>query len=123
MTYLAVFAGGALGSLVRALAVAHLPLAGPVTSTLLVNAVACLALGWLHAARHRVPAHVTHLGAVGFCGGLSTFSSFVADLAGLAAGAGLPVAAFAAALEIGVGLVAAATGLLVGRALRETVPG
>ena len=116
--YPAVFVGGALGSLLRELVVTHAPLEGPLTSTFLVNAVACLLLGWLHAARDRLHEHVVHLAAVGFCGGLSTFSSFVADLVALADGSGRIDAAFAAALEIATGLVAAAIGLRVGRAPR-----
>ena len=122
MTYLAVFAGGALGALARELLTVHAPLPGPTTSTLLANVLACLALGWLHAARHRVHAHATHFGAVGFCGGLSTFSAFVADVAGLAHGVGTGVAALATALELAVGLLAAGAGLALGRALHGSAP-
>ena len=86
------------------------------TATFVVNVVACLVLGWLHAARHRVHVHVGHFAAVGFCGGLSTFSTFVAELDGLVASGDRLGAALAPALEIGAGLAAVLLGERLGRA-------
>ena len=116
-TCLAVFVGGALGSLLREL-IAPEPASGDVvTSTLVVNVLACALLGYLHAVRHRLHVQMTHLAAVGFCGGLSTFSSFVAEIARLGETAGLRAALLAPAIEIALGLGAVATGLALGRVL------
>ena len=112
--YLAVFVGGAAGSLLREAFSVPIPGFAVLTSTFGINVVACFILGWLYAIRHRVHAHVLHFGAVGFCGGLSTFSSFVAELERIAASAGwiVAVALFA---EIAVGLGAAIVGEAIGR--------
>jgi len=110
--FLAVFVGGALGSVAREAFSVEIPGTSILTSTFGINVFACFVLGWLY--RHRVHAHVLHLGAVGFCGGLSTFSSFVAELERLAAEA-LGTAATAAGLEIAVGLGAAIAGEALGR--------
>ncbi|WP_367648756.1 fluoride efflux transporter FluC [Ruegeria arenilitoris] len=110
----AVFIGGAVGSLLREMFSVTIPGAVFLTQTFGINVVACFILGWLYSVRHRVHAHVLHLGAVGLCGGLSTFSSFVADLERLAL-SNIWVAASAAALEIAVGLAAAILGEAIGR--------
>ncbi|SDD40069.1 camphor resistance protein CrcB [Ruegeria marina] len=113
--YLAVFAGGAAGSLLRealALEIPGLPL---VTATFGINTVSCLILGWLFAVRNRVHAHVLHLGAVGFCGGLSTFSSFIFELDRMVRLEGWTTGLGAMALEIAAGLAAAVLGEAVGR--------
>nr|WP_170560748.1 CrcB family protein [Ruegeria atlantica] len=112
--FAAVFVGGATGSLLRELFSVNIPGAGWLTQTFGINIVACFVLGWLYSVRNRVHAHVLHLGAVGFCGGLSTFSSFVADLERLAM-ANIWAAASAAALEIAAGLAAAILGEAIGR--------
>ncbi len=110
----AVFIGGAVGSLLRELFSVNIPGAGFLTQTFGINIVACFILGWLYSVRNRVHAHVLHLGAVGFCGGLSTFSSFVSELERLAL-SNIWVAASAAALEIAAGLAAAILGEAIGR--------
>ncbi len=112
--FTAVFVGGAAGSLLREVFAVNLPGLPYLTSTFGINVVACFVLGWLYSVRHRVHAHVLHLGAVGFCGGLSTFSSFVADLEVMAMSSGL-MAAVAAVAEIAVGLGAAILGEMTGR--------
>lgn len=112
--YLAVFVGGAAGSLLREAFSLEIPGAPFLTATFAINVAACLVLGWLYSIRHRVHAHVLHLGAVGFCGGLSTFSSFVAELERLAESGGWYVAV-ALALEIVCGLGAAILGEGIGR--------
>lgn len=114
--YTAVFVGGAAGSLLREVFALEIPGAPFLTATFGINIVACFVLGWLYAIRHRVHAHVLHLGAVGFCGGLSTFSSFVAELERLAeSGSALVIIAIAA--EIVFGLGAAILGEALGRRL------
>ncbi len=112
--FTAVFVGGAAGSLLREVFAVNLPGLPYLTSTFGINVVACFVLGWLYSVRHRVHAHVLHLGAVGFCGGLSTFSSFVADLEVMAMSSGW-MAAVAAVAEIAVGLGAAILGEMTGR--------
>lgn len=112
--YLSVFVGGALGSLLRELFALEIPGAPILTATFGINIVACFVLGWLYSIRYRVHVHVLHLGAVGFCGGLSTFSSFVAELERMATSA-LWTAPAAAGLEIAFGLAAAVAGETLGR--------
>ncbi|WP_367646722.1 fluoride efflux transporter FluC [Ruegeria arenilitoris] len=114
--FVAVFVGGAAGSLLREAFSAQIPGAPVLTATFGINIVACFVLGWLYAVRNRVHAHVLHLGAVGFCGGLSTFSSFVAELERMAE-THLWSAISAASLEIAVGLAAAILGEALGRRL------
>ena len=116
--FLSVFVGGAIGSLFREAFSVPLIDAPFVTSTFGINVAACFVLGWLYSVRDRVHAHVLHLGAVGFCGGLSTFSSFVADLE-LIARSNVWVAGTAAALEIACGLAAALLGEMAGRRLHS----
>ncbi|WP_254448025.1 fluoride efflux transporter FluC [Ruegeria arenilitoris] len=117
--YGAVFVGGAAGSLLRELFALEIPGAPYLTSTFGINIVACFVLGWLYSIRNKVHAHVLHLGAVGFCGGLSTFSSFVAELERLAENAG-GIVVFAIAAEISVGLFAAILGEAAGRRFHST---
>ncbi len=112
--YLAVFVGGATGSLLREVFSLEIPGAPFLTATFGINIAACFVLGWLYSIRHRVHAHVLHLGAVGFCGGLSTFSSFVAELERLAEAGGFYVLT-ALVLEIMLGLGAAILGEDIGR--------
>ena len=114
LMYAAVFVGGAAGSLLREAFALEIPGAPLLTATFGINIAACFILGWLYAVRHRVHAHVLHLGAVGFCGGLSTFSSFVAELERIALTSGwfvsIPILA-----EIICGLGAALLGEAIGR--------
>ena len=112
--YLAVFVGGAAGSLLREVFSLEIPGAPFLTATFGINIAACFVLGWLYSIRHRVHAHVLHLGAVGFCGGLSTFSSFVAELERLAEAGGFYVLT-ALVLEIVLGLGVAILGEAIGR--------
>ena len=119
--FLAVFVGGAAGSLLREGFSAQIPGVPLLTATFGINVVACFILGWLYSVRHRIHAHVIHLGAVGFCGGLSTFSSFVEELDRMAA-ISLWYAASAASLEIIFGLIAAIAGEAVGRRFHTQGP-
>ncbi len=114
LMYGAVFVGGAAGSLLREAFSVDIPGIPLVTATFGINVVACFILGWLYAIRNRVHAHVLHLGAVGFCGGLSTFSSFVLELEKIATVVGLGVTV-AISTEIVAGLAAALLGEAIGR--------
>ncbi|MES0863563.1 CrcB family protein [Ruegeria sp. SCPT10] len=114
LMFFSVFVGGALGSLLREAFAFEVSGAPVLTATFGINVFACFVLGWLYAIRHRVHAHVLHLGAVGFCGGLSTFSSFVAELERLAEAA-FWTAPAAAGLEIVFGVAAALAGEVLGR--------
>ena len=114
LMYGAVFVGGAAGSMLREAFALEIPGASFLTATFGINIAACFILGWLYAVRHKIHAHVLHLGAVGFCGGLSTFSSFVAELDRLAgSSSGLVVTAIVA--EVACGLIAAILGEAIGR--------
>lgn len=117
LMYCAVFFGGAAGSLLREVFAVEIPDAPVLTATFGINIAACFILGWLYAIRHRVHAHVLHLGAVGFCGGLSTFSSFVAELDRIAQ-ISLWSVSFAILAEIVAGLAAALAGEALGRKTR-----
>lgn len=114
--YAAVFVGGALGSLAREFVVTRLPTSDALGTTFAVNVLASLLLGWFVAVRHRVHEHALHLGAIGFCGGLSTFSSFAAEIVSRATSGDVLGVALAPALEIVAGLLAAVLGLAIGRA-------
>jgi CrcB protein len=77
-------------------------------ATFTVNIAGCLIMG-LFLGRvdmlERIPPHVTPLMTTGFLGGLTTFSTFAAELNLIAASAPLPAAAYAVA-SVGLGVLA-----------------
>lgn len=79
----AIAAGGAIGATCRWATLAALPVAGPFPwTTLLVNVVGSLLLGALLAEEwaHPNARLVLHdAGAIGFCGGLTTFSTYAVE--------------------------------------------
>ncbi|RVW11288.1 fluoride efflux transporter CrcB [Prescottella agglutinans] len=83
MSVLWVALGGGVGAAVRYLAGRHLHSYGsfPVP-TFVVNVFGCLILGLLAGAT--LPAAVFALLGTGFCGGLTTYSTFANEAAGLA---------------------------------------
>lgn len=117
MMYIAVFTGGALGSFLRELLLAQELSVWPMSSSLVVNVIACVTIGWLYALRHTLHERVIHLWAVGFCGGLSTYSTFAADISAYLTRGELPTAVASASLEIFVGLLAVVIGERSGRFL------
>lgn len=79
MKWLAVFVGGGLGSLVRfAFGFLFSPITGFFPwATLAANSLAAIIIAWLFATNVKEGNELLwQLAAVGFCGGLSTFSTF-----------------------------------------------
>ena len=104
----AVIAGGALGTLARAGLAEALPVhpgAWP-WATFVVNVAGSLLLGWVVVARERWRPLV----GTGFCGALTTFSTFQVQLVELGDDGHVPLAAAYLAVSVACGLVAAAAG-------------
>ena len=79
MKWVAVFVGGGLGSVLRfSLGALMAPLSGIFPwPTLVANALAAVIIAWLFAAEVKDGNELMwQLAAIGFCGGLSTFSTF-----------------------------------------------
>jgi CrcB protein len=79
MKWFAVFMGGGLGSLVRfALGSIFTPITGLFPwATLAANCLAAVILAWLFASNVKQDNELLwQMAAIGFCGGLSTFSTF-----------------------------------------------
>ena len=109
--------GAVPGALVRWLLGLTPGLSDTTLATLAANLLGCLVLGGLSGVRQ--PGQRSRLlVGVGFCGSLSTFSSWILELqTALGAGALLPAAAVLAA-NLGLGLAA----LLLGRSLGRHLP-
>ena len=104
----AVIAGGAAGTLARAGLAEALPVhpgAWP-WATFVVNVAGTLILGWVVVARERWRPLV----GTGFCGALTTFSTFQVQLVELGDDGHVPLAAAYLAVSVACGLVAAAAG-------------
>ncbi|MCW2968411.1 MAG: Camphor resistance CrcB protein [Solirubrobacteraceae bacterium] len=118
---LAVFAGGAAGTLARAgLDEAWPPAPGHWPwVTLLVNVVGSFILGWVVTTRRgRAPTvHRRALLGTGFCGALTTFSTFQLELLRMLDGGRVALALLYAAVSIAAGL--AAVEVAHGRAAAE----
>lgn len=120
MTALLVFLGGALGALARYLTdrwvqrrtSTRLPL-----GTLTVNVVGCLILGGLTGAVPSLPDAVAPLAATGFTGALTTYSTLGYETVELLRERRHGTALAYLALSLGLGLVAAALGILATRAI------
>ena len=104
----AVIAGGALGTLARAGLAEALPIhAGTFPwATFLANIVGSLILGWVVIAKARWRPLV----GTGFCGALTTFSTFQVQLVELGDDGHVPLAALYLAVSVIVGLAAAHAG-------------
>jgi CrcB protein len=104
----AVIAGGAVGTLARAGLAEALPVhpgSWP-WATLLVNLAGTLILGWVVVARQ----HWRPLVGTGFCGALTTFSTFQVQMVQLGDDGHVPLAAAYLAVSVVCGLAAARAG-------------
>jgi len=109
----AVIAGGAVGTLARAGVAEALPL-HPGTwpwATFLVNVAGSLILGWVVIAK----AHWRPFVGTGFCGALTTFSTFQVQLVELGDDGHVALAAAYLAVSVAVGLAAATAGARLAR--------
>lgn len=91
LNWIAVFVGGGLGSCCRYGLSQYLDSSSFPWATLLANGLACLVLGLItgYSSRQGWAAPWKLLGATGFCGGFSTFSTFSGEVIALA-GKNLP---------------------------------
>lgn len=107
---LLVMLGGAVGAVLRVAVSLRLPTVGFPRATLLVNAVGSLLLGATSAAAGEAPDAVTPLVALGFCGALTTFSTFAFEVAALFESGARRLAAAYGACSVAVALIACAGG-------------
>jgi len=125
--YVAAALGGALGALARwgvGEALPHDPGSWP-WATLTVNLTGCLVLGLLIAALFaRRPDHpwLRPFLGTGVLGGYTTFSTFSVDAVHLADAGRWAVAAAYVLVSVAGGVLAAAAGVALGRALAGPVP-
>ena len=113
--FIQVFAGGAAGSLARELLAPVLPGLWVWLPILIINVMASFLIGWLYVARDRLHPRMMHLGAVGFCGGFSTFSHFTHDTSDLILAGQVLESLGMVAAAVGLGLAAAVAGEAIGR--------
>lgn len=124
MAYLAAALGGALGALARwgvAEALPHRTGAWP-WATLLVNLTGCLVLGLLIGlvfARSRSSSWLRPFLGTGVLGGFTTYSAFAVEAVQLADAGRAGTAAGYVAASVAGGVLAAALGLLAGRAAAQ----
>jgi len=119
---IAVAAGGAVGSLARAMIDAAALRLGFVAegATLLINVTGAWAAGMLVALiveRGLLPADLRPLLVVGLLGGFTTFSTLAVQLARLGSGGEIGAGLLYAAASLFLGIAAAALGLIIGRSI------
>jgi fluoride exporter len=118
----AIFAGGFVGAILRALVadwIPHDPDSWP-WATFAVNIAGALVLAWLVTRlQERLPlsAYRRPLLGTGFCGGLTTFSTMQVELLGMldAGNVGLALGYAAASLAVGILAIAAVTNVVRAR--------
>jgi CrcB protein len=107
--------GGALGTAARYGAVQAFPVTpGWPWAIFVVNLAGSFVLGWLVEAMSRHE-RTRLLGGVGFCGGLTTYSTFAVEIAGFQRDGRTGLGAAYLAASLAGGLAAAACGLSLGR--------
>ena len=106
MTALAVAVGGAVGAVLRHLVSRRLNRPGFPWGTLAVNVAGSFLLG---AVLGRTPPEVAALVGTGFCGALTTYSTFTLEIVGLPTGRAIAYAA----VSTTAGLAAATLGTLM----------
>ena len=112
---LLVAVGAAPGALIRWQVGVHLH-----DKDVLVNVLGALILGWL--AGQPIQARRQLLVGIGFCGSLTTFSSWMVNCVGFLAAGDWASALGLIGLTLGLGLGAAALGFALGRALKGSAP-
>jgi CrcB protein len=118
----AVAIGGTAGSLLRAEVSDDLPAAahGFPWATLLVNLAGCAVVGFAIVAaleRGRPSRYLRPLVGTGFCGGLTTFSTFVVEVDLLVRAGRLPTATWYVAASLLGGLAVTRAAILLARAI------
>ena len=115
--------GGAIGAVVRS-TLSHTPGMPPEIAVLLVNILGCTLIGLVLHVEHRFHPHARDFQAAGFCGGLTTVSSWsvlvvkyleLGEVAQAVIFASLSLVSGMLALLIGRGLAAGIEALLVRR--------
>lgn len=120
MTVLLVFAGGAVGAPARYLIDRAVQRRGNGVfpwGTLTVNLLGCLVLGLVTGAAHDLPGALVTLTGTGFCGALTTFSTFGFETVRLLEEGALGEAGLNALAGLALGLLAAVSGFAIGTAL------
>jgi len=120
---LLVFLGGGLGSVSRYLIFRFSPLISsfPYTGTLIANVLGCFILGTITGALYQTSGKTWMLlVAVGFCGGLTTFSTFTLELMKAGTKDMLLMGAYLTGSLL-IGFIALAGGLSLGKSLIQAV--
>ncbi len=110
--------GGAAGAIGRAF-LSHVPGLPPEIAVLTVNVSGCALIGLVLHIEHRFHPHVRDFQAAGFCGGLTTVSSWSLILVKYLEMGELGQAGFFAGLSLASGILA----LLLGRAVAAGIEG
>lgn len=120
MTVLLVLLGGAVGApsryLIDRLIQQRRPSVFP-WGTLTVNLIGCLVLGLLTGAANQLPKEAVTLVGTGFCGALTTFSTFGFETTRLLEDGSLLEAGLNALASLVLGILAATIGYAIGSAL------
>ncbi|MEM9035721.1 MAG: CrcB family protein [Actinomycetota bacterium] len=115
LVWLLVALGGSAGTLLRWAVIGAPDPTDWQWPVLAVNAAGALLLGWSVARGGWPSPDLAPAFGAGFCGGLTTMSTFAVDVAGLARDGHAGLAAWTLVTTVGVGIGAAAIGASLGR--------